>query len=635
MCAKMKAASEDQATMRSQIVLSCFVFILSVGAANGITAVPNQTKEPAEPPGRAAQATADPIHPGLDPKKLKLDWKFKPRADWQIQGEMESAASPILSGGKIFAGRIVGTFPRRYARMQFQGYVYCLDAAAGKDIWQTEVEGKDLLRLSAEQADGRLYVLTHERLGKTYKLRLYCLDQNTGHAVWKIDEEREGFAYGISTPIISDKTVCVEIRSDHNKQELYGYDKTSGKELWTYEKGSKDEDDTTILYKNRLYTTDRDDRKSFVRCLDVDTGRLKWMYEIPEYLEFGRCVASDGKIFIVTRDFRDKRNVSFVRGLDSATGTLVWRAEVGVPFVRSLPTAAGGQLFIAGYNQLPPKGAIYSFDIANGERQWTFEMNENAVPTSSPAVLGDEVCVSAESGSATAQSLTGYGYCLNKRSGNLIWRSSTKGANIDSQPAASGSYLFWCETVGQGRIGYIYCYDRNSGERIRRLRTGRPIASGPLVHEGSLIAAAWEGHIYAFAEGDVVTGRMAVVFVFAGILFQLFFGLFQGKIHESLERKGRRPALRREQRYRMRAARLERMFDKANRIARSLSGGSGLLIINVYLGWVLMFLVFLMPVSIAYQLLVIIPLDPWLPRWWPFAAYGLDAAIIAAIVFLV
>lgn len=614
------------------LTLSFFLFLL-LGMPDGNPALlvsPPQT-ETVSARIAGEQPMTSPAPAVLNPRKLKLDWKFGHTADGRYTGETRSFVSPALSEGKLYAGRIVGIQSQQFAPMQFQGYVFCLNAVTGEQIWETKVEGEEQIRLSVDQAGNRLYCLTNEYVEKANKIRVACLDKNTGEVIWNI--ERDGRVYGISTPIVSEKTLCIEIRSTEDKQEFYGIDKTGGKELWTFKTGSTSGDDTTVLHDKRLYSTTRSGQESNVHCLDIDTGRLIWKYEIQGYLGCPGCSASDRRIFIATRPIDNKQNATYVHCLDSETGALIWKTEISVPFVSFLPVVSGNRLFIAGRAQFPI-GAIFCLDASNGKHQWKFETDENAVPESSPAVFEDRVYLYAESGGGTAQSTTGYLYCLDKQSGNLVWRYVTKGGTFVSQPVASGSYLYWSGTIGQNRIGYIHCFDRNTGERIRRLRTGRPIASRPMISEGTVIVGAGD-EFYAFKEGDVVTGRIGIVFVFVGILLQGFFGLFQESIHKRLDRKGRGPAFKRRERYRRRLSHMERMFDKANRIARSLSGGSGLLVINVYFGWVLMFLVFLMPVSVAYFFLVIIPLDPWLPKWWPFAAYGFNAAIIAALIFLV
>jgi outer membrane protein assembly factor BamB len=157
----------------------------------------------------------------------------------------------------------------------------------------------------------------------------------------------------------------------------------------------------------------------------------RWRVELsPGYS--GPIVWGD-RVFVTETENSEKE---IVRALDRKSGTELWRASwsgaLSVPFfakangdwIRSTPACDGESLFVGGMRDV-----LVSLDVATGAERWRFDFPERlgaAVPAfgfvSSPLVAGEFVFVQA--GGAFVK--------LNKKTGELIWRSAEAGGGMNS-----------------------------------------------------------------------------------------------------------------------------------------------------------------------------------------------------------
>jgi len=125
-----------------------------------------------------------------------------------------------------------------------------------------------------------------------------------------------------------------------------------------------------------------------------------------------------------------------VRALDRKSGAELWRASwsgaISVPFfaksngdwIRSTPACDGESLFVGGIRDV-----LVCLDMASGAVRWRFDFPERLgapVPAfgfvSSPLIAGEYVYVQA--GGAFVK--------LNKRTGELVWKSAGDEGGMDS-----------------------------------------------------------------------------------------------------------------------------------------------------------------------------------------------------------
>jgi len=104
---------------------------------------------------------------------------------------------------------------------------------------------------------------------------------------------------------------------------------------------------------------------------------------------------------------------------------------------------------------------------------------------SSPAISGNYVYIG---------SLDNCIYCLNKDTGDLIWKFNT-GSSVLSSPAISGNYLY----IGSD-YGYLYCLNKDTGELIWKFKEGKgmgPSLSSPAI-SGNYVYIGGGDYMYAF-----------------------------------------------------------------------------------------------------------------------------------------
>lgn len=164
---------------------------------------------------------------------------------------------------------------------------------------------------------------------------------------------------------------------------------------------------------------------------DLSNLTRAWRVELePSYS--GPIVWKD-RVFVT--ETRDKKEET-VRALDRATGKEIWVAKwdgaMSVPFfakkngdwIRATPACDGESLFVAGM-----RDALVCLDIESGHQRWRVDFPQKLstpIPSfgfvSSPLVVGDDLYVQA--GGAFVK--------LNKKSGEVLWRTLEDGGGMDS-----------------------------------------------------------------------------------------------------------------------------------------------------------------------------------------------------------
>jgi outer membrane protein assembly factor BamB len=99
-------------------------------------------------------------------------------------------------------------------------------------------------------------------------------------------------------------------------------------------------------------------------CLDRDTGRQLWRYDVPEAV-FARAAVRAGEVLFASRD-------GFCYALDRRTGKRRWRQAVGSPVVTG-PTLLADRVYVVGST-----GQVCCLDAASGEVRWKFDVASHA-----------------------------------------------------------------------------------------------------------------------------------------------------------------------------------------------------------------------------------------------------------------
>jgi parallel beta-helix repeat protein len=195
------------------------------------------------------------------------------------------------------------------------GWVYCLDAATGTQVWNFPTTG-NIVWSSPAVADGKVYVGSHG--GK-----FHCLDAATGTQVWNYTTDT-----GISSPAVADGKVYVGSVDDCL---VYCLDAATGTQVWNYTTGDSVASSPAVA-DGKVYVGSDDHR---VYCLDAATGTQVWNYTTGDSVASSPAVADgvvyvgsfDGNVYAFGSVVRTEDYASVQTAVDAAApGATVWVA---------------------------------------------------------------------------------------------------------------------------------------------------------------------------------------------------------------------------------------------------------------------------------------------------------------------
>jgi hypothetical protein len=286
------------------------------------------------------------------------------------------------------------------------------------------------------------------------------------------------------------------------------------------------------------------------------------------------------------------------------------------------------------YNQIAwSKGFILCLDRNSGALHWKYEIKGYLGEHSSPVISENRLY-----SNGVVDETTGAVFCLDIDTGELKWQFE----NIDSESmrrhsgwentthsVISGNYVYCSGILGEQ--GYIFSLDKFTGELKKKLQAGRQIPFDPILTDGKAYVATRDGILLSYRQGSPIFHILLAILVAIPIVLFLPFGLLGDQMHRWMERRSGRPTAHEERRYQNRFRKVGQILGIAHGLARALSGGSDSIIVNIYWGWLIIFYGLLSPIVLFYYFIILIPLDPWFPKWWPYAVYFLYVFLVAMI----
>src|SRR5262245_39496699 len=203
---------------------------------------------------RAAQFTA----PKTWPKQLTQKWKVTVG---------EGVATPSLVGDKLYV----------FSRQEGNEITRCLDAVAGKELWQEKYESAGATgpasgfsgpRSSPTVADGKVVTLGVRGM-------LSCLDAATGKKLWRKDDFQAWPKFHpSSSPIVLDG-LCIAQLGGNENGALVAYDLATGDQKWKWSGESPGYASPVVMTVSgaRLIVT-LTERK--IVAVNVADGKLAW-----------------------------------------------------------------------------------------------------------------------------------------------------------------------------------------------------------------------------------------------------------------------------------------------------------------------------------------------------------------------
>jgi outer membrane protein assembly factor BamB len=197
-------------------------------------------------------------------------------------------------------------------------------------------------------------------------------------------------------------------------------------------------------------------------CVDAATGEEIWRLFEPGGGFSRSAVVEDDVVFCYT--------VNTLYALRAPDGDVVWTHQGTWPFYSS-PTLDGeGRLFIT---TNPDERKPWALRTADGSVLWSFQMSGYAAGA-----------ITVEDGRVYAGTLSGPRevYCLDAKSGKLIWRSDVPNSGV------------WGVTLGQPEYGraysitdagqYLFALEKEAGDEIWRFAIPESL-TGPAIVDGS------------------------------------------------------------------------------------------------------------------------------------------------------
>ncbi|HVF11827.1 MAG TPA: PQQ-binding-like beta-propeller repeat protein [Actinomycetota bacterium] len=216
---------------------------------------------------------------------------------WRFKADDELEASPTVSGGRIFVNS---------ARAKT---THCISAVDGSSCWTRKL---DLEPDTVPAVSQGVVAVVAQSLDEP-RIEIYGLSAEDGSILWSKPHAR-----GYSSASILDNKVILG-GGDFNAHAL---DLTTGESIWKSPvKGKFGPRNLPALAFGDVFLADRTGN---IYRLDGDTGKQKWIYEVPDEGTFDQSfpVIAGKTLFIGSGS-------GWIYALHTETGRLLWKEQVG------------------------------------------------------------------------------------------------------------------------------------------------------------------------------------------------------------------------------------------------------------------------------------------------------------------
>ena len=306
----------------------------------------------------------------------------------------ERIFTDVLSGGTYYQSKPTASQRKLYFGNP-AGFLYCVDAETGEEIWKFEMGGA--ISVAPAIADGRVFA--GQQGGERF---FYCLDADSGELVWK-QTVPGGWVWGsaavddglVYVPTVSGYAVCLDADTGHI--------------IWMYPTAksmpAEPAIDGDLVYfgswSHSLY------------AFDKKTGEIIWK-ENGIGLDSGTLIAFEGKIYLphhsnVFMYFEAESGKILSHGNTNPEEKGRFTNFNATPAFfknRAYYTARVG----TGLRGVPMASRVYCVDSASAEIHWTFP---DGGGLSAPAIASDRVYIGSGN--------TPLFYCLDAYSGKPLW----------------------------------------------------------------------------------------------------------------------------------------------------------------------------------------------------------------------
>lgn len=312
---------------------------------------------------------------------------------------------------------------------------------------------------------------------------------NTPFIQWQVKEDDDRNDIN-SAAVIGDRVLVGTDRG-----ELRAYQSKDGKLLWKFEHGKR------IYYRpcgdsERIYFTS----DTGILAVTATDGKLAWAVDIDFGAGPSTCLGEKGIVVV-------GGNNGTLYTLNAKTGQILWKADFvadkpadppgfegqrargrNEPARPSCLTTNGERVFLNVFDQ----SRVVAYSAASGTRLWSYQ-TQGWTSNSEVVFTADRVFFGSQDQHV---------YCLDKTSGQLVWKFKTKG-RVESGGLVDKSvvYIPSCD-------GVLYCLNQSDGKEVWRYETEidtvknrrSAIYSTPVLRGSRLHFATGEGQFYSVAE---------------------------------------------------------------------------------------------------------------------------------------
>jgi glucose dehydrogenase len=450
--------------------------------------------------GKVYVATIDSRLIALDQKTGQVVW------DVQIANpETKRESLELVLGSR--EATVIGNigYTANMAPLVYKGKVIVGTSGAGSEFQLKFKEG--------EQPDLSLIGLSGGRF-TVLRGSLVAYEAQTGKEVWRwhsiLEKGSEG-EWRTTTPDGEDLHRDIEAEKETFKK--YGAPELGGGSIWS---SSAVDPELGLLYVgtgNPSPLMDDTTRPgdnlyaSSLVALDVETGQLKWYYQMVPHDRWSYDAASPALLFEVTRDGQKIKAVGqagktgWFYILDRQTGKLLLKSEPFVPHenlftfppsegIRIKPGIVGGSSWSpVAYS--PQTDAVYVSGIHWPARYVSGTLTPTeGKPWKSYTFL-----------TATKEERWGTFTAIQVSTGKILWQKKMEGPMTGGTLATAGGLVF----TGEG-IGYLNAFDAKTGEILWKFRAGAGVNAPPISYEidgVQYIAVAVGGNVvFGYVPGD-------------------------------------------------------------------------------------------------------------------------------------
>ena len=336
-------------------------------------------------------------------KDLPLTWSPTEHVAWKVPVPGEGWSSPIVFGDRVYL--TTATDGGQSAR------VVAIDAATGKQLWDTEVfrqettrkEGRNSYATPTPVTDGKRVWAVFGSGG------IACVDAADGKLVWTNREHRYYSRHGLGASPVRFEDLLI-LPFDPSAEATGQEERVGWQKPWD---------------------------KSYVLAVDANTGKERW--------RASRRLSRIGHVTPIIVDVRGRPQLispagDVVQGFDPRTGELIWQGASQGEGVTPSPVVGAGLVFTSSGFEAE---TVRAFPLGQqGQVKPAWEV-KRAVPMLPSFVYADPHLFWVKE--------NGIGVCVEGGTGKVIWQERMGEGKItfSASPVLAGNRIYWLSDEGE------------------------------------------------------------------------------------------------------------------------------------------------------------------------------------------